>query len=194
MQNLNAQFETLRQTPTVAMQDRVSVLKAGGHKIIGLQVGDPDFTTPQPVMDIALKAMQAGLTHYAPSRGFPDLRLAAATKLNRDNGVSYDPQTEILITHGGVHAYYLAMQSILNPGDEVLIPDPSWATHVSMATMLRGNVIRVPAPAEHGFIPNFDSWHKTLTPKTRVIVLNYPSNPTGAYPIREYLGKLQDFA
>ncbi|MEY2819265.1 MAG: hypothetical protein RL275_2728, partial [Chloroflexota bacterium] len=76
----------------------------------------------------------------------------------------------------------------------VLIPDPSWATHSNMATMLRGNVIRIPAPAENGFIPHFDSWLKTLTPKTRVIVLNYPSNPTGAYPTREYLQQLQDFA
>jgi aspartate/methionine/tyrosine aminotransferase len=86
------------------------------------------------------------------------------------------------------------MQSILNPGDDVLIPDPSWATHSNMAIMLRGNVIRVPAPAENGFIPFFDSWEKALTPKTRVIVLNYPSNPTGAYPARAYLQKLQDFA
>jgi aspartate/methionine/tyrosine aminotransferase len=194
MQNLNAQFDALRQSPTVAMYDRVSILKASGRQIIGLQVGDPDFTTPQPVMDIALKAMQDGLTHYAPSRGFPDLRQAAASKLSRDNGVSCDPQTEILITHGGIHAYYLAMQSILNPGDDILIPDPSWATHENMVTMLRGNVVRVPAPAERGFIPDFDSWKKALTPGTRVIVLNYPSNPTGAYPSREYLQKLQDFA
>jgi aspartate/methionine/tyrosine aminotransferase len=194
MQNLNAQFKALRQSPTVAMYDRVSALKASGRKIIGLQVGDPDFTTPQPVMDIAWKAMQDGLTHYAPSRGFSDVRLAAASKLSRDNGVSYDPQTEILITHGGVHAYYLAMQSILNPGDDVLVPDPSWATHENLVMMLRGNVIRVPTPAERGFIPYFDSWKKALTPGTRVIVLNYPSNPTGAYPSREHLQKLQDFA
>jgi len=194
MQNLNAQFKALGQSPTVAMYDRVSALKTSGRKIIGLQVGDPDFTTPQPVMDIASKAMQAGLTHYAPSRGFPDVRLAAASKLSRDNDVSYDPQTEILITHGGVHAYYLAMQSILNPGDDVLIPDPSWATHENLVMMLRGNVIRVPAHADRGFIPYFDSWKKALTPGTRVIVLNYPSNPTGAYPSREYLQKLQDFA
>ncbi|MGZ9226214.1 MAG: pyridoxal phosphate-dependent aminotransferase [Anaerolineales bacterium] len=194
MQTLNAQFEALRQSPTVAMYDRVSALKASGRRIIGLQVGDPDFSTPQPVMEVALRAMQAGLTHYAPSRGFPELRLAAASKLSRDNGVSYDPQTEILITHGGIHAYYLAMQSILNPGDDVLIPDPSWATHANMATMLRGNVIRVSAPPDNGFIPYFDSWAKALTPETRAIVLNYPSNPTGAYPSREYLQKLQDFA
>jgi aspartate/methionine/tyrosine aminotransferase len=86
------------------------------------------------------------------------------------------------------------MISILNPGDDVLIPDPSWATHTNLATMLRGNVIRVPAPAEDGFLPTFESWEKAITPKTRVIVLNYPSNPTGAYPSRAYLQKLQDFA
>src|SRR5574341_1130995 len=107
MQRLNAQFEALRQSPTVAISDRINTLKAGGHKIIGLQVGDPDFATPQVVMDFAMRVMRDGLTHYAPSRGFPELRLAAAAKLNRDNDVSYDPQAEILITHGGIHAYYL---------------------------------------------------------------------------------------
>jgi aspartate/methionine/tyrosine aminotransferase len=194
MKNLNAQFDALRQSPTVAMFDRVSALKASGRRIIALQVGDPDFPTPGPVMDVALKAMRDGLTHYAPSRGFLDVRQAAAAKLNRDNGVSYDPETEILVTHGGIHAYYLAMQSILNPGDDVLVPDPSWATHGNMARMLHGNVIRVPAPAENGFIPDFESWAKALTPNSRVIVLNYPSNPTGAYPTHDYLQRLQSFA
>jgi len=194
MQSLNIQFNELRQSPTIAMGDRVIALKASGHEIIGLQVGDPDFATPQPILDVAIKAMQDGLTHYGPSRGFLDLRQAAASKLSRDHGISYNPQKEIIITHGGIHAYYLAMQSILNPGDDVLIPDPSWGTHINMATMLRGNVIRVPAPAENGFIPYFGTWEKALTSKTRVVVLNYPSNPTGAYPTREVLQKLQDFA
>jgi aspartate/methionine/tyrosine aminotransferase len=194
MQSLNTQFNELRQSPTIAMGDRVNALKASGQKIIGLQVGDPDFATPQPILDVAMKALRDGLTHYGPSRGFLDVRQAAASKLSRDNGISYDPQTEILITHGGIHAYYLAMQSILNPGDDILIPDPSWGTHANMAIMLRCNVIRVPAPAENGFIPYFEAWDKALTPNTRLIVLNYPSNPTGAYPTREYLQKLQDFA
>lgn len=194
MLNLNAQFELIRQSATVAMADRILALKASGKNIIGLQVGDPDFGTPPAVADAALNAMRSGLTHYGPSRGFPDLRTAVAKKLLRDEGVACDPDTEILITHGGIHAYYLAMQSILSPGDDVLIPDPSWATHSNMAIMLRGNVIRVPAPPEAGFIPHFDSWLKALTPKTRVIVLNYPSNPTGVFPSREYLQTLQDFA
>ncbi len=194
MQSINEQFELIRQSATVAMADRILALKASGQNIVGLQVGDPDFGTPPAVLDAALKAMQAGLTHYGPSRGYPDLRTAVANKLIRDEGVTYDPASEILITHGGIHAYYLAMQSVLNPGDDVLIPDPSWATHSNMAIMLRGNVIRVPAPAENGFIPFFESWEKALTPNTKVIVLNYPSNPTGAYPSREYWQKLQDFA
>jgi aspartate/methionine/tyrosine aminotransferase len=194
MKHLNVQFDSIRQSATVAMADRILALKASGHKIIGLQVGDPDFATPPAVMDVAMKAMNDGLTHYASSRGNVDLLAAIAKKLERDEGVSYDPASEILVTHGGIHAYYTAMQSILNPGDDVMIPDPSWATHANMAIMLRGNVIRVPAPAENGFIPYFDTWRKTLTPKTRVIVLNYPSNPTGAYPAREYLQGLQDFA
>ncbi|MBC7875956.1 MAG: pyridoxal phosphate-dependent aminotransferase [Anaerolineales bacterium] len=194
MQSSNTQFELIRQSATIAIADRILALKASGQNIIGLQVGDPDFSTPPAVVDAALKAMQDGLTHYGPSRGYLDLRTAVAKKLIRDEGITYDPASEILITHGGIHAYYLAMQSILNPGDDVLIPDPSWATHTNMAIMLRGNVIRVPAPAENGFIPFFESWEKALTPKTRVVVLNYPANPTGAYPTREYLQKLQDFA
>ncbi len=194
MISLNQQFELIRQSPTVAMADRVSALKAQGRKIIGLQTGDPDFSTPSVVLDVALKAMLAGLTHYGPSRGYPELRQAVALKLERDNAVSYNPESEILITHGGIHAFYTAMQSIINPGDDVLVPDPTWATHANMVLMLRGNVIRVPAPAENGFLPTFPDWERALTPRTRIIVINYPSNPTGVYPTREYLQKLQDFA
>jgi aspartate/methionine/tyrosine aminotransferase len=191
---MNTQFDLIRQSATVAMGDRVNALKASGRKIIGLQMGDPDFATAPEVLEVATQAMQSGLTHYALSQGMPELRRAAALKLGRDNALSYDPETELLITHGGIHAYYLAMQSLLNPGDEVLAPDPTWPTHTNMVMMLRGKVVRVPAPAENGFLPSFDSWEKALTPRTRVIVINYPSNPTGAYPTRDYLQKLQDFA
>jgi aspartate/methionine/tyrosine aminotransferase len=191
---LNQQFEQIRQSATVAMNDRILAYRAAGNRVIQLQVGDPDFATPPAVLEVAYKAMQDGLTHYAPSRGSPALRAAAASKLSRDNSLDYDPETEILVTHGGIHAYYLAMQSVLNPGDEVLIPDPTWATHANMATMLRGGVVRVPAPPENGFIPPIEAWERAVTPRARVIVLNYPSNPTGAYPSREYMAQLQAFA
>jgi aspartate/methionine/tyrosine aminotransferase len=194
MNTLNTQFEELRQSQTVAMGDRIMALKAAGRKIIGLQMGDPDFATPPAVVRAAEAAIREGLTHYAPSRGLPDLRNAAAEKIHGDCGISYDPESELLVTHGGIHAYYAAMQSILNPGDEVLVPDPSWSTHSNMVRMLRGVPVPVPAPAETGFIPDSGSWEKALTSRTRALVLNYPSNPTGAYLSREYLQNLQDFA
>lgn len=191
---LNQQLGLIRQSATVALNDRIVAARAAGKTVIPLHVGDPDFPTPRPVLDAAFHALDAGLTHYGPSTGSMELRQAAALKLARDNGLEYDPESEILVTHGGIHAYYLAMQSILNPGDDVLIPDPTWSTHANMAMMLRGNVIRVPAPAENGFLPTFESWERALTPRSRVLVINYPSNPTGMYPNRDYLQKLQDFA
>ena len=194
MTSLNQQFERIRQSATVAMADRILALKASGQAIIGLQVGDPDFGTPPAVLEAAYQAMQAGLTHYGPSSGYPDLRQAIAAKLLRDEGVAYDPSDEILVTHGGIHAYYTALQAILNPDDDVLVPDPTWATHANMVVMLRGKAVRVPAPAENGFIPSLEAWAQALTPRTRAIVLNYPSNPTGAYPSRDYLQALQAFA
>ncbi len=166
--NINQQFELIRQSATVALNDRIVAARAAGKQVIPLHVGDPDFATPQPILDVATSALQAGLTHYGPSTGTPELRQAAALKLARDNGLEYDPESEILVTHGGIHAYYLAMQSILNPGDDVLIPDPTWATHANMAIMLRGNVVRVPAPAENGFLPSFTDWEKALTPRSQI--------------------------
>jgi aspartate/methionine/tyrosine aminotransferase len=190
----NRQFEQIRQSPTVAMADRVNALKAQGQNIIGLQTGDPDFSTHSLIMGVALKSLKTGLTHYGPSRGFLDFRKAAALKLERDNDVLYDPESEIMATHGGIHAFYIALQSLLNPGDDVLIPDPTWATHANMVIMLRGNAVRVPAPAENGFLPTIKDWERYITPRSKIIVINYPSNPTGVYPSKSYLQNLQDFA
>lgn len=194
MTSLNTQFDLIRQSATVAMADRVVSLRAQGRKIIGLQTGDPDFATPPTVIDAALQAMQAGATHYGPSRGTLELRKAIAGKIASVSGATYAPETEILVTHGSIHAYHCAIQAILNPGDDVLIPDPSWATHANMITMLRGQPIRVPAPAENGFIPTLEAWERELTPQTRAIILNWPSNPTGAIAPRDYLLELAKFA
>lgn len=196
---LNHQFDQILQSPTVAVSDHVLALKAAGRDIISMHVGDPDFDTPPAVMDAAVDAMRAGLTHYTPSRGFFDLRQAIAEKIARQNDspmgeLPYDPENEILVTHGGVHAYYLALQSILNPGDEVLIPDPSWGTHANMVRQLRGSVVYVPALPKDNFIPSLSAWEKAVTAKTRALVINYPANPTGVIPTRDYMSELLDFA
>lgn len=194
MTSLNTQFDLIRQSATVAMADRVVSLQAQGRKIIGLQTGDPDFVTPSAIIDVAISAMQKGATHYGPSRGTLELRKAIAAKIASVSGAQYDPETEILVTHGAIHAYYCAMQAILRPGDDVLIPDPSWATHANMIGMLRGSAIRVAAPAENGFLPSLEAWEQALTPQTRAIILNWPSNPTGAIAPREYMLELAKFA
>jgi len=106
----------------------------------------------------------------------------------------YDPESEILVTHGGVHAYYLAIQAVLNPGDEVLITDPSWATHTNIVRQFHGSVVHIPSSAENDFLPPIEAWKNALTPKTTAIVINFPSNPTGVYPLRDYLQQLQSFA
>ena len=197
---LNKQFDLILQSPTVAVADHVLTLKALGRKVIPLQAGDPDFPTPPAVVEAAISAMKEGLTHYGPSRGYPDLRQAIASKFVRrlnkstDESAPYDPESEILVTHGGVHAFYLATQSILNPGDEVMIPDPNWATHSNIVKMLRGSVTRVPAHKKNNFIPRIETWKKLVTQRTRAIVINYPANPTGVYPPRPYLQQLLDFA
>ncbi len=197
---LNRQFEQIVQSPTVAATDRILALKAAGRPIVALNAGDPDFATPPEIIAAGVRALQAGWTHYVPSRGLPELRAAIASQLVHlvdDSKVEkppYDPQREILVSHGGIHAYYLVMQSILNPGDEVLIPDPSWGTHANLVRQLRGTVRSVPALPEDGFLPRLTAWENVLTPQTSAIVINYPSNPTGAIPERACLRDLLAFA
>ena len=188
----NQNLEKIRQSPTVAMADKVLSLKAQGVSIIGLQTGDPDFATHPAIIKVAMDQINSGKTHYGPSQGFPHVRKAIASKLARDNNLEYDSATEIILTHGGIHAIYIGLQSIINPGDEFIIPDPTWATHANMSTLLGGKAVRVSAPAENGFLPSLEAWEKAVTPQTRGIIINYPSNPTGVYPKIEYLEALVD--
>ncbi len=191
---LNHQFEGLRQSATVAMNDRILAYKAAGNRVVQLQVGDPDFATPPAVLDVAFEAMQAGLTHYGPSRGTPDLRSAAASKLSCDNDLDYDLETEILVTHGGIHAYYLAMQSILNPGDEVLIPDPTWATHANMATMLRGKGRPRAGTARKRVHPTDRVLGQDAHAKNARDCAQLPVQPDRGLSIARISAELQDFA
>ena len=192
--NLNSNLLELNEAATVALADRVRSLQASGRKIFALQTGDPDFPTPAPIVEAAHRAMQEGQTHYANSRGLLDLREAVARKLLRTNAAEYDPAKEILITSGGVHAYYCGLLAILNPGDEVLVPDPSWMTHVNLVSLAGGRAVRVPTRPEENFLPTISGWERMLSPRTVALVLNSPSNPTGAVASREYLGELNEFA
>lgn len=191
---LNRTLLQVSESATVALADQVRRLRASGRQIVALQTGDPDFATPRPIIDVALRGMERGLTHYCDSRGLPELRHAVADKLRRVNGVEYDPQTEILVSCGGVHAYYCALLAILNPGEEVLVPDPAWMTHANMVWVVRGRPVRVASLPENGFWPTPKEWAAALSSNTRALVVNSPCNPTGCVASAEYLDVLNAFA
>ncbi|MGB7340885.1 MAG: pyridoxal phosphate-dependent aminotransferase [Phototrophicaceae bacterium] len=191
---MNNQLQQITQSFTIQLADRVRQLQRDGVPIIGLQTGDPDFNTPQAIIDAAYQAMNDGFTHYSNSRGLPALREAIANRTSNHSHVSYDPETEILVTHGAIHAYYIGLQAIINPQDEVLVPDPSWQTHANMVKIVRGVPVRVMGLPENNFLPTLEAWQASITPKTKALVINTPCNPTGSVASRDYLQALVNLA
>ncbi len=191
---LNRQLTQIKESATVALADRVRKLIADGQPVVALQTGDPDFSTPEPIIEAGYRAIKEGLTHYANSRGLPELREAIAQKIKTDNDGVYSPTTEILVTNGGVHSYYCAIKAIANPGDEIIIPDPAWMTHVNTVAMLGCVPITAPSYAENDFWPSLTDIERRITPKTKAIVINSPNNPTGAVASHDYLANVVELA
>ena len=187
---LNDTLSQVTESFTINLADRVRQLVAQGVPVIGLQTGDPDFNTPKPIMDAAYDAMLAGKTHYANSRGIPELRNALADYNAKRTARRFDPNKEMIITHGGTHAYHCALAAIMNVDAEVLVPAASWQTHANMVRVLRGNPVQVPALPENGFYPTLDEWEKHITPNSVALVINTPNNPTGAIATKDYLETL----
>lgn len=165
-----------------------------GEKIIHLNIGEPDFDTPKHIKEAAKKALDEGKTHYSSNYGIPELREALAQKLSQENGLSYNPATEIIVTVGGNEAVLITMMGLLNPGDEVLIPDPCWLNYFYCVQMAGAVPISVPAKEEYEFIPHIDDFRSRLTPRTRMIIINTPNNPTGAAYTAEALEELAQLA
>jgi len=146
---------------------------------INLSVGEPDFSPPQHAMEMGLKAAKEGKTHYTPTNGIPELREALAKKAFSEYGINYDPNSEILITSGGIEAIFLALFGFVNPGDEVLIPDPGFVCYEPCVRLAGGIPISIPLLEQNGFVPSIDDVMSLITDRSRVIMLNYPNNPTG---------------
>jgi len=165
-----------------------------GEKIIHLNIGEPDFDTPKHIKDAAKRALDEGKVHYSSNYGIPELREALAQKLSQENGLSYDPTTEIIVTVGGNEAVLITMLGLLNSGDEVLVPDPCWLNYFYCVQMAGAVPISVPAQEEYEFVPHIDDFRSRLTPKTRMIIINTPNNPTGAVYTAEALEELAHLA
>ena len=174
--------------------EEVTRREKAGEKIIHLNIGRPDFDTPQHIKDAAKKALDEKKVHYSSNYGIPQLRDALANKLQQENKMSYDPATEIIVTVGGNEAVFMAMMGLLNFGDEVLIPDPCWLNYFYCVQMAGAVPISVPAKQEHQFTPRIEDFRSRITDKTKMIVINTPNNPTGAVYGAESLEELARLA
>lgn len=183
---LAQRIQRIKQSPSGAAADRALELKRQGRDIINLVVGEPDFDTPAHIRQAAVTAMERGETRYPHNSGTPALRQAIADKLLRENGVTY-ASNEIIVTHGAKSAVFLALSATLNPGDEVIVPAPYWVSYPDMVLACEGTPVIVRCPQEAGFKLTPEQLRNTITPRTRWLLINSPSNPTGAsYTAAEY--------
>lgn len=155
-------------------------LTMDAEKIINLALGEPDFSTPQEVIAAAVQAMHSGQTHYTPNSGTPDLRRQIAAAVSAESGIKLDPELEIIVTEGGMAGLYLSLRTLLNPGDEVLLPRPSWTNYEAQIALAGGRLVSVPMSRETGFTPDPEAIEARITPRTKLLILNSPANPTGA--------------
>jgi aminotransferase len=155
--------------------------------VISLGIGEPDFTTPAPILEAGIKSLQRGETHYTSNPGILELRKALSAHLELHYGVSYDPVTEIIITVGGSEALYLAATALLDEGDEMIIPTPCFVSYQAQAVLAGGVAVEIPCKMENNFDIDPKEIEAAITPRTRVILLGFPNNPTGAVASRENL-------
>ncbi|MFM7455403.1 MAG: pyridoxal phosphate-dependent aminotransferase [Vulcanococcus sp.] len=175
---LSARAQALKPSLTLTIAAKARQLRADGHDICSLSAGEPDFDTPTFIIRAAEAALEAGHTRYGPVAGEPSLRQAIADKLERENGVSLGFD-QVLVTNGGKQALYNLFQVLLDPGDEVLLPSPYWLSYPEMAHLAGASVQLLPSEAESGFRLDPARLEAAITPASRLLVLNSPSNPTG---------------
>lgn len=180
-------------SPTLAIDSKFKEMKANGEDVVGFGAGEPDFDTPRHIKEAAIEAINSGFTKYTPAAGTPALRKAVADKLLRDNGLEYT-QNNIVVSNGAKHSLVNAFTAICNPGDEVIVPAPYWVSYPEMIKLADGVPVIVKTTEENSFKVSVDDFKKALTPKTKAIVINSPSNPTGMVYTEEELREIADFA
>ena len=176
---LSKRVQTIKPSPTLAVTARASKLKAEGKDIIGLGAGEPDFDTPQHIKDAAIAAINKGFTKYTAVGGTPSLKQAIVAKFKRDNGLDYTA-TQILVSCGGKQSFFNLALAIINPGDEVIIPAPYWVSYPDIVLIAEGKPIIVHTDIEQDFKMSAAQLSAAITTKTKIVVINSPSNPSGA--------------
>ncbi|MFB1049340.1 pyridoxal phosphate-dependent aminotransferase [Paraliobacillus sp. JSM ZJ581] len=175
---LATRVQTLTPSSTLAITAKAKALRNSGHDVIGLGAGEPDFNTPSYILDAAADAMREGFTKYTPSGGIVELKDAIINKMKKDQGLDYERE-EVIVTTGAKHALYTLFQVLLNPGDEVVIPTPYWVSYPEQIKLAKGQPVFVTASEANHFKLTPEQLENKITSKTKAVIINSPSNPTG---------------
>lgn len=189
MIQISKRVQSLSVSATLAMLQKTNELKAAGVDVIGMTAGEPDFNTPDFIKDAAKRAIDENFSRYSPVAGYLSLRQAICDKLKNENGLEFGPN-DIVVGNGAKHELANVLLALINPGDEVIIPTPAWVSYVEMVKLAEGVPVTVETTAETGLKMTADQLEAAITPRTRLLMLNSPSNPTGAVYTREELDAL----
>jgi aspartate aminotransferase len=187
----SAALRRIAPSATIAISAKARALKAAGRDIIALSAGEPDFDTPDNIKDAAIAAIKAGKTKYTDPDGMPELKAAICAKFKRENGLDYKP-SQVHVAPGGKPVIYNALVATLNPGDEVVIPAPYWVSYPDMVLLAGGAPVSVETTAESGFKITPDALEAAITPRTKWLIINSPSNPSGGAYTRAELKAIAD--
>jgi aspartate aminotransferase len=188
---LSDRIKAIAPSPTLAIDSKTKELVAQGHDIINLSVGEPDFGTPAAACQAGIEAINAGFTKYTAVPGINELRKAIAKKLKEENGLDYEAE-EIIVSNGAKHSLYNAFMALCNPGDEVIVPAPYWVSYPEMIRLTGAEPVIISTDETTGFKITPEMLEKAITPKTKALLINSPSNPTGAVYSPEELKALAD--
>lgn len=191
---LSSWASNIAPSPTLAVDSKAKELKAAGEDVCGFGAGEPDFDTPEFIKEACAKALADGKTKYAPAPGIPELRAAIAEKYRRDNAVDGVEAAQVVVSPGGKFSCYLAIMAVVSPGEEVIIPAPYWVSYPEMVKLAGGTPVSIFAGADAGFKITPAQLKEAITPKTRMVIINSPSNPTGAIYSRSELEALTQVA
>jgi aspartate aminotransferase len=180
-------------SPTLGITAKANALKAQGVDVVSFGAGEPDFDTPAHIKQAAVEALNQGYTKYTPSAGSVELKEAIVAKLARDNGLQYKP-AQVIVSCGAKHSLYNVMQALLDPGDEVIIPAPYWVTYPEQVRLAEGKSVIVETSPDNDFMPTAESVRAAITPRTKALILNSPSNPTGGVAGRQLVADLAGLA
>ena len=178
---------------TLSIDSKAKAMKAEGLDVCGFGAGEPDFDTPEHIKQAAIQALESGFTKYTPSAGLPELRQAISEKFQADNGLTYRP-SQIIVSNGAKHSCYNAILATCQPGDEVIIPSPYWVSYPDMVRLAGAEPVIVPTTERNGWKMRAEDFENAMTPRTKMLILNSPNNPSGAVYTREEMQAIVDVA